>query len=335
MNSKVDSVGAGAGLLINYEGEPILIKGYGLENYSRRIPISPNSNFRMASVSKQFTALAILTLIDAGKLSYDSPVNIILDIDGMEGVQIHHLLNHTSGIPSYEDYFENEWKEARIAENHHVLEWYRENHELSFEPGTEFEYSNGGYNLLATIVEEVSGMPFMLYAREFVFRPFGMKTTDYFNLAHPNMIFNRAYCYDLNDQGQWVQVDGNKLNGLQGEGAVYTNLADYAAFDKNLRSKKVLSNQLFDTYYSDNYSIPFERNLDVSYLRSHPVHYSNGWYVTPTTVFHSGAWIGARTFVIRDLDRPLTVAVFRNSNEEAHDLAEHVYDLVDSYLTKE
>lgn len=329
--SEIGAREPGAGILISYNGQAIISKGYGLENISSGSPISPETNFRMASVSKQFTALAVLTLVDNGQLNLDDPVNKLLGISGMEGVQVHHLLNHTSGIPVYDNYFENEWNVAPVAENSHVLSWYHINNEPTFEPGSKWEYSNGAYNLLATIVESVSGQPFHIYTRENVFEPMGMKATNYFNLAHPINIPNRAYCYE-EVEGKWNQVDGNKLNGLVGEGAVYTSLRDYGMYEHALRTKSGMSQNIMGNLFQINQTPIVDAESTFPFVEGNPVWYHNGWFVSNDVAFHAGGWKGTSTFVMRGLKSPLTIAVFRNSNEDASHLVSQAYLLTKSYL---
>ncbi|HKL03945.1 MAG TPA: serine hydrolase domain-containing protein, partial [Cryomorphaceae bacterium] len=159
----------GGAYMVAYNGRILIAESFGLQVYSSKVPISLNTNFRMAAVSMQFTAMAALTLVDQGKLSLGDSVNQILGITSMPGVKVGHLIHHTSGIPSYESYFINEWQGGIIATNADVLEWYAENGAPTFEPGTAFEFSNGGYNLLASVVEKVSGTDFETYAKRAVF----------------------------------------------------------------------------------------------------------------------------------------------------------------------
>jgi len=320
----------GASILIAYDGDMLIGKGYGLSNYSGRVPVRPTTNFRMASVSYQFTALCVLKLIDLKLIFPTQDVGKILDAKPLEGVQVQHLLHHTSGIPEYDEAFSN-WNKPEIPQNEDVLNWYRENGTPLYEPGTQFNYSNGGYNLLATLVEKVTGVQFEEFARKQIFLSNGMLTSLYYNLGNPAEMHERAYCYEKKD-GKWSQVDGNLLNGLVGEGGVYTSVRDYFQFDRQLRMAKVLdgdaNNLIFatDDIELEDYSDQFD------FLKPGNAKYAAGWFVQGDKAFHGGLWYGTSTMVVHDLSRPLTIAVFRNTNEPVDQLINELYKIADSYI---
>jgi len=320
----------GAAILIIYDGDMLLGKGYGLSNYSGQVPIKETTNFRMGSVSKQFTALCILKLVDLKLLYLSQDVGQILDAKPLQGIQIRHLLHHTSGIPDYDDLFNN-WNTAEIPQNEDVLNWYRQNGTPLFEPGSQFSYSNGGYNLLASIVEEITGVQFERFATRQVFFSNGMLTSLYYNIANPVSITNRAYCYEKKE-GEWGQVDGNMLNGLIGEGGVYTSVRDYFQFDRQLRMGRVLDgdaiNQIFNVgeVEIDDYSDKFD------FLEPGTAGYAAGWFVQGDKAFHGGSWYGTSTMVVHDLSRPFTIAVFRNTNEPIDELINGLYKIANSYV---
>ena len=319
----------GAAVLVAYDGEMVIGKGYGLANKSGGVPVRPSTNFRMGSVSKQFTALCVLKLIDANMLSMDQDVNEILGIESLKGVKIKHLLHHTSGIPEYIRAF-NRWNKAEVPQNEDVLAWYAENGEPEFEPGSQFRYSNGGYNLLATIVERVSRVKFEQFANQQVFFSNGMLTSLYYNLGYPVAIPNRAYCYAKQD-GNWNQVDGNFLNGLIGEGGVYTSIRDYFQFDRQLRMGHVLKGEAINLVFTPGEAETKDYSDQLKFLKPGNAGYAAGWFVRGDKAFHAGSWKGVRTIVVHDLSRPLTLAIFRNSEEPIDELINELYILADSY----
>jgi len=320
----------GAAVLVAYDGEMLIGKGYGLSNYSGQVPVKPTTNFRMASTSKQFTALCILRLFDLKLLYPNQDVGRILKAEPLRGIEVQHLLYHTSGLPEYDPVFNN-WNKPEVPQNEDVLNWYRDNGTPEFEPGTQFKYSNGGYNLLATIVEEVTGVKFEQFAREQIFLKNGMLTSIYYNLGYPVEIVNRAYCYE-NKDGVWSQVDGNLLNGLVGEVAAYTNVRDYFQFDRQIRLGRVLDGDAINLIFT-----PDEIELDdfsdqLNFLKPGNARYAAGWYVQGDVAFHGGLWYGTSTMVVHNLSKPLTIAVFRNTNEPVNQLINGLHAIADSYV---
>lgn len=301
----IDEDEPGAALLVAYDGEMIIGKGYGLSDVKNSIPMTQHTNLRMASVSKQFTALCILALVDQGKVSLQDSVTKYLAYPIFKNMQIEHLLNHTSGLPDYYEHFEEGWDQNNILENREVLEWLATNPPLVFEPGTQWEYSNTAYLMVALIVEEASGMEFSEFAKKFVFSPAGMNSTTYFNLAHPVQIPNRALCYEKDSTERFNQVDGYFMNGVIGDGAVYTSVQDYFNYDQSLRNETIVSETSHDLIFKPSSSHVVdgqERN------------YAMGWGVTDSTATHTGGWFGTNTYVKRYLNKPLTLGIFMNRN---------------------
>lgn len=330
-NSEIESDGPGAALLISYGNKAIVSKGYGLRDLETKEPISPNTNMRMASVSKQFTALTILNLVDKGMLSLSDSVGKYLPYEVFAGISVEHLLNHTSGIADYEEAFMNEWDTTQIAQNKDVLEWYAKNPPALLSPGEKWVYSNGAYNLLATIVEKVSGIAFSRYSKENVFEKAGMTSTNFFSLANPINIQERASCYEKDDSGQWEKVDGNFLNGCLGEGAVYTNLIDFLEYDRALRKKSLVSVSTHDLIFKPS-SMSIGIDFPFDFNNGSGVYYGMGQFVTDDYAFHGGGWYGTRTFVYHEFERPLTIAIFMNSDRDFTQLMNSTYKIADAFF---
>lgn len=329
VGSEINNNEPGAAVLITYDGEMLLGKGYGLSNYSGKVPIRPSTNFRIGSVSKQFTALCILKLFDLKLLFPTQDVGQILNAPALEGVQVQHLLYHTSGIPDYDEAFSN-WNRPEVPQNEDILNWYRQNGSPVFEPGSEFRYSNGGYNLLASIVETVTNVKFEKFARQQVFLPSGMISSMYYNLGRPVDIMNRAFCYEK-QEGKWAQVDGNLLNGLIGEGGVYTNIRDYFQYDRQLRMGRVLDGDASALIFTPGVVEVGDFSDEFEFLQPGQAGYAAGWFIQGDKAFHGGGWYGVSTMVVHDLSRPLTIALFRNTNESTTDLINGLYKIADSY----
>ncbi|NOY48185.1 MAG: beta-lactamase family protein [Chlorobi bacterium] len=305
-NSEVEENEPGAAILVSYDGKMIIGKGYGLRDIENNKPITTNTNMRMASVSKQFTALSVLSLVDKGLLSLNDSIKKIWPYHVFENITVQHLLNHTSGLADYEaPYFLKDWDKSKIVENKDILDWLSTNPKPIFEAGKGWEYSNTAYIVLALLVEKVSGEEFPIYAKKNVFEKAGMKETNYYNLANPIKIKERAYCYEKDSLGNWKKVDGNFMNGLMGDGAVYTSVNDYFQYDLALRNKAIFSEKTHALIFkpSSTYQVNGEDR-----------HYAMGWVVTDSTATHTGGWFGTNTFTKRYLNKPLTIAIFMNRN---------------------
>ena len=322
-HAKIADDEPGAAILIAVNGEALIKKGFGVRDLRTKAPITPTTNMRLASVSKQFTALTVLSLVDQELVALDDTVSKYLPYPAFDNVTIQQFLNHTSGIANYDQYLNN-WDQPRIAENHDLLAWYAaENPAPEFAPGTKYEYSNAGYNLLATLVETVSNMEFGEYARKHVFEKAGMQATNYFNLARPVDIPERAFCYEQDSTGKWKQVDSNILNGMVGEGAIYTSISDYLAYDRALLNKSILSEAMHDLIFVPT-SVPFVQS-------GREFRYGMGWLLRDTIALHAGGWYGTTTMTKRYLTVPLTLAIFTNR----HDLFESgLYGQADRLVRK-
>lgn len=318
----------GVAVLIAYDGQPLVMKGYGYRDVQRREKITPTTNMRMASVSKQFTALSMLTLVENQKLSLTDPVTNYLPYPIFEGITINNLVRHTSGLPDYYAHFDQNWPKEEVIQNQDVLDWLKTSPPRDFEPGEKWEYSNTAYLMLAMIVEQVSGMEFSTYAKSSLFERMGMKRTQYYNLANPVEIDERANCYGKKG-GSFEQVDGFFMNGVMGDGAVYTNLEDYLKYDQILRRDSIFSSEIHELIHQ-----PGEKNLGDA---DNPVFYAMGWFVDQDLEdsSHSGGWFGTRTYVYRGLKEPITVVVFCNATDllEPGQVAKDLRGMTEAYLS--
>ena len=334
-NEQINSDGPGAALLVSYDGEMLIGKGYGLRKLKTKEPITKSTNMRMGSVSKQFTDLSLLNLVDKGLISLNDTVYKFWPYAVFKNITVMQLINHTSGIADYEAAFMNDWDRSKVVENKDVLDWLATNPTPRFKPGEQWEYSNTAYLVLALLTEKLSGKNFAAYAKEAVFEKAGMKNTNFYSLAHPIAIKERAFCYEKDSLGYWEEVDGFFLNGVMGDGAVYTNVMDYFAYDQALRNKVIVSDNMHQLLFKpSSKALPEEAKYPFGFLKSKEEHYAMGWFVTEDIALHTGSWNGTRTIVVRDLERPLTIAIFMNSaqTETRSILIEHTYNLLDAYL---
>ncbi len=228
-------------VLVAQRGDVILKKGYGMANFEWGIPNTPDTRFRIGSMTKQFTSMVVMQLVEEGKLSLEDKLADRVPYyrkDTGSKVTIHQLLNHTSGIPSYTN-IPNILKEhGRIALSLHDLVTKFCSADLEFEPGARFAYNNSGYVILGAVIEEVTGKSYEQVLKERIFEPLGMTASGY---DHTETVINhRASGYD------------NGLNGLRnadfidmslphGAGALYSTVEDLLLWDQALYGTKLLS----------------------------------------------------------------------------------------------
>ena len=305
-NSKIEKGEPGAAVLVAYDGEMIIGKGYGMRDIESKTPITKNTNMRIASLSKQFTALTILQLVDEGKLSLSDSVFTYFPFETFkDGTTIEQLINHHSGEQDAESAFFREWDKSKIAVNKDIENWYAKEDRTETRPGEKYEYNNGIYEFLPCIVEKVSGQDFATFAKEKIFNKAGMTNSNFFNLTKPIEISEKAFCYEKDEQGVWEKKDGHYLNGLLGAGGLYTSINDYFEYDQALRNNTIFTKATHDIIFEP--SATFNNN-------GKQRNYAMGWFVTDTTASHSGSWFGANSYAKRYLDKPLTIAIFMNRN---------------------
>ncbi|MGZ7065335.1 MAG: serine hydrolase domain-containing protein, partial [Candidatus Aminicenantales bacterium] len=206
LESKVDALfskwntldSPGAAVVIVKDGMVIYRKGFGCAQLEYGVPITPSTVFHVASVSKQFTAMAITMLEEEAKLSADDDIRKYLPelADFGKTITIRHLLHHTSGLRDQWDLMVlSGWRMDDVITQAQIMDRLRRQKELNFPPGEQYMYSNSGFTLLAEIVTRVSGRPFTDWTRENIFLPLGMTST-HFHLDHQEIVRNRAYSYE-------------------------------------------------------------------------------------------------------------------------------------------
>lgn len=293
----------GASLLVLRDGEALVRRGYGRSDLERGIEAGPGTNYRLASVSKQFTAAAILLLAQDGKLAIDDPVRKWLPSLPREAgaVTLRHLLTHTSGLQDYEDLMA-EPSDGQIQDAG-VLALLEKHHRLYFPPDSAYRYSNSGYALLALVVERASGLAYPEFLRTRIFQPLGMHHT----LAHvaggPD-VPHRAWGYS-EVAGGWQRTDQSSTSAVLGDGGIYASIDDLARWDAALYDDRLLSDA--------SRALAFAPHVEVPGAAS-STHYGFGWRITGDTVWHSGETVGFRNVIVRWPRQRLTVILLSNRN---------------------
>ena len=292
----------GASALLVRDGAAIVATAFGLADLEQGIPATTATNYRLASVSKQFTAMAILLLIADGRLALDDPLARFFAPSPPHWRQItlQHLLTHTSGLLDYENLIPPDT--AAQLRDQDVLELVRPSNCGYHAPGAAFRYSNTGYCLLALIVEQAADLPFATVLRERIFTPLGMASTIAYE-ARVSDIAHRAYGYSLHGQ-TWTRTDQSLTSATLGDGGIYSSITDLARWDAVLASGRLLPHSLLSRMFSPHAATP-DRAA-----------YGLGWYLRDAQIaYHTGETIGFRTAIVRRLDRWLTAIVLANRSE--------------------
>jgi CubicO group peptidase (beta-lactamase class C family) len=292
----------GASVLVLHEGVPVFRRAYGLSDLERRIAATGETNYRLASLSKQFTSAAVLLLAQEGRIELDTAVHKWLPglPNAARTVTVRHLLTHTAGLIDYEDLV----PEGRTAQLHDadVLELLQSEDRTYFVPGTRYRYSNSGYALLALMVAAASDMDFsaMLSAR--IFGPLGMRHTVAYQEGITRVV-NRAYGYSAKQQS-WLRTDQDLTSAVLGDGGIYSSIDDLEQWDAALYDHRLLDAESLRLAFAP--AVPTD----------HPAtHYGYGWRITGDTVWHSGETIGFRNVIVRYPARRFTVVVLTNRND--------------------
>ena len=289
-----------------HDGEARVHRGYGRSDLEQGIEAGAATNYRLASVSKQFTAAAILQLMQDGKLAIDDGVRKWLPSlpPAADAITLRHLLTHTSGLLDYEDLMAEPY-DGQIRDAG-VLALLERESRLAFPAGSAYRYSNSGYALLALLVERVSAMSFQDFLRTRIFLPLGMHDTVAYVADGPE-ISNRAWGYSEAD-GRWHRSDQSSTSAVLGDGGIYSNTHDLARWDAALYDDRLLSDA--------SRALAFGKQIEVA-GEGAATHYGFGWRITGDTLWHSGETIGFRNVIVRWPEKRLTVVLLSNRNDFA------------------
>ena len=306
--------GPGAALLVLKHGQVLHARGYGLADLDTGQAVDTRTNFRLASVSKQFTAMAVLLLAADGSLQLDDPLAHWLPglPPATASVTLRHLLVHASGLVDYEDHLpaglEHQLRDAD------VLAILRGQDRTYFPPGSGYRYSNSGYALLALVVEKASGQAYADFLRQRLFLPLGMANTQARTDEGP-AIARRAYGYSLVD-GRWQRSDQSLTSAVLGDGGIYSSAEDLSRWLAELDAPRVLPAALVSQALSAANPVHGEANVS---------HYGLGWRLHPGLAWHSGESIGFRNVLIRFPEQRLDIVLLSNRNDpEPYALARRI-----------
>lgn len=311
----------GVSLAVVKDGKPMVVKGYGLANIEHQVPVKPETIFQSGSVGKQFTAFAVMMLVDEGKIGLEEKIGKYLGEvpPAWANITVRHLLTHTSGMTDYprdfdfrKDYTEDElFKRAKEIPT-------------DFAPGEKWQYSNLGYVTLGIIIRKASGKFYGDFLKERVFQPLGMTTARV--ISEADIVPNRAAGYELRNgelkNHGWVSPSLNTT----ADGALYLSVLDMIKWDEGLANGKLLSRSAYEQMWAA---------VKLNAGKEHP--YGFGWAVRSVNgrrvIEHGGAWQGFKAFIARYPDNKLTVIAFANlANMNPARLANGVAEVIDPTL---
>ncbi len=318
-------------ILVVDHGEVVYKKSFGYANVETLEKANPNTNYRLASVTKMFTAMCAIILKDRGLLDYDTKVSDILEDFPEYGkdITVRHLITHTSGLQDFyglADLLDESFDENNQILDSDVYEIVKRANSTNFPPGAAFQYSDTGYIVLGLIVEKVSGVELSEYMYENIFEPLKMYNTVAFDKTLNMEIKNRAYGAEL-DGTKFITKDQSYSSATLGDGGVYSSLEDLYKWDQALYSDILVSKDTLKEAYTPPRSVDLLGNNE---------YYTAGWCFEKDDrgelmQFHNGASQGFSTFYIRMPEQKRAIIVLSNKNEDnrAYELHEYIRKIYD------
>jgi CubicO group peptidase (beta-lactamase class C family) len=295
----------GSTVIVTRDGKVVFRKAYGMASLEKKTPLTPDSVLRLGSITKQFTATAILMLAEEGKLSVKDEITKFLPDYPVKGkkVTVEQLLQHTSGIKSYTnkpDFMSNAHKDFTVAQ---MIDGFK-NDPFDFEPGTSYNYNNSGYILLGAIIEKVSGMPYAKFLEQRIFVPLKMDNTAY--EGHERGKAPRASGYARRGE-EFKPAMALSMSQPYAAGSLVSNVVDLARWDQAISSGKLLK------------AASWQQAFTGAVLpNGQPTHYGYGWGEGEVrgakTIGHGGGIFGFSTYAFRVPSEKLYVAVLNNAD---------------------
>lgn len=298
--------GPGASAVVVKDESVVYQKCFGLASLEEKRAVVPETNFRLASLTKQFTAMAILILVNDSKLSLkDSLPKFFPGFPSYgSGITIRHLLTHTSGLVDYESLLPD--TQTVQVRDKDVLQLLSRIDTVYFRPGEEYRYSNSGYAILALIVEKASGLSFAEFLKTKIFAPLGMKRTVAFEEGI-STVSDRAFGYSRTDTG-WVFSDQSTTSAVLGDGGIYTSITDMLLWDHSLTVGYLVPLYLLRSGWTP-----------ATLHDGSRTEYGFGWFLDLSgrspRHYHTGSTLGFRNIIVRYPVQHLTIIILTNRNE--------------------
>ncbi|MEN6619841.1 MAG: serine hydrolase domain-containing protein [Rikenellaceae bacterium] len=308
----------GAEVLILKGDSVIFEKGYGLADMDSLTPIDENTFFNIASVSKQFSGVAVMMLAEEGKLSLDDSVKKWFPnfkADFFNKIKIRHLLSHTSGIPDSRNRSDRMFvTTATDVESYSYMESLEK---LNFKPGSSYEYMNPTFQLMYTIIERASGIPFDQFMRERIFLPAGMNESTYFEADKFIPRMAHGYLYDsLTRKFNEFDYGEESFFATKADGGLYTSVKEFVQWEKALRTNKLISEASKKEAHTPKINI----------LETPFTSYGYGWFIEekpkfPVKIYHTGDNGGFQIYAGRYPQQEILYLIFSNRNDRDRELS--------------
>jgi len=309
----------GASVLVIKNGKKVFEKSFGFANLEKNIAVTPQTNFRLASVTKQFTAMCILQLIENEKIKLETNLKKIFEDFPEYGknITIKHLLQHTSGLIDYEDLIPDS-ATIQVLDND-VLEMMKQLDSTYYEPGSQYKYSNSAYAVLVKIIEKYSDTTFAQYLEKNIFNPVGMENTIAFESGISTVKY-RAMGYK-NVSGEYIFKDQSITSAVLGDGGIYSSISDLYKWDQALYTNNLISTKTLNLAFSNGI-------LNNGEL----IDYGFGWrlqdFEGEKCIYHTGSTSGFRNVLFRVPNKKLTVIILTNRAEpDIREIAEKIAGL--------
>ena len=287
-------------VLVAHDGAVLFSQGYGLADRDKQIPNTPQTKYRLASVTKQFTAMAILILQANDQLHVQDLIcDYITDCPAAwQAITIHHLLTHTSGIPNVTEFDDFQARKATPSPTQQTVAWFKDS-PLEFSPGEKWRYSNSGYILLGYIIEQVSGQSYEMFLQQTIFGPLQMTHSGY---DHNDDSLATGY---TGIYSRWEKPDHIDMSLPHAAGALYSTVEDLYLWDQALDTETLVSQELLDLMFTPHAKVT---GTDLSY--------AYGWLVGEMmgrpAASHTGGIEGFSTEIRRYPDEKVTIIVLSN-----------------------
>ena len=332
MQAEVSRNNFNGNVLIAKAGNIIYQKSFGYSSYTTKELLNNNSVFELASVSKQFTAVGILLLQEKNKLKLTDSLRYYFPELPYNNITIKNLLTHTSGLPDYMAAMAGKWNHKQIAFNDDVIQFLAdEKIPVDFKPNEKCEYSNTAYEMLASIIEKVSGQKFNVYMQENIFKPLGMHHSRIYNTRRSTkeIIPNYAYGFVYSDSlKKYILPDSSPdydyviyLDGIVGDGVVNSTTGDLLLWDRALKNHSLLSEKMQAEMFSPQSLIdPVTKT-----------YYGYGEFLGKNEfgkyIAHSGSWPGYRNNLVRYIEEDLTIIILSNNESDAKKISTALTDI--------
>jgi len=294
----------GASVLVLRDGQPVYRKAFGFADLEAHVPATIHTDYRLASLTKAFTAMSIMLLVKDGKLHYeDRLVDVLPGAPAYaKDVRIRHLLTHTSGLVDYEDFVPD--SQTTQLNDDDVLTLVNRTDTLNFAPGSAYHYSNTAYVLLGLIVRRVSGMPFPKFLHDRIFAPLHMDSTVAF-VKGESAVPQRAYGYTGDSAGHFARTDQSSTSATLGDGGIYTSVVDMARWSDALDDATLVDRATMQRAWSPTLLTNGKESG-----------YGYGWFVATVNgepqLRHHGESTGFTNAILKYPSRKLTIIVLTN-----------------------